>query len=180
MGPLLIAAAAASVLGAIGQIQKGAFEKQIYDENAKTAELNAQYAKISAADQAFRIRYAKRITVGEQYTGFARGGVAVHSGSAADVTAETARQYELDALKAEINGNVQESAFLRQADILRRQGKFAVQSSYLAAFSNLGNTALNMYGVTSGGGSTGPSPNVGGFDSPSFSANDYINLPGGR
>ena len=154
MGPLLIAAAAASVLGGAMQTWKGAKEQEIAGQNAATAELNAKYARLSADDNAYRIRYAKRLAIGQAQAGYTKGvGVNPYSGSAADVSTEIGNQYELDALKAEIEGNVAVAAGQRAADLYRKQGQAAMIQGFIGATTSVGMGALNIAGSPSGFGS---------------------------
>jgi len=162
-----------TALGGAMSITKGYQQQKIAETNAATEEVNAQYAKIAAGEQVFRIRYAKRLTLGQVTTSYARGGVRVGSGSSGDVLAETANQYELDALKAEIQGNVAESAHYRAAHLMRKQGQMAVTQGFVSAFSQMGMAGLQLAGV--GGGSKPTALETTGFGSEGYSP---VNLPG--
>jgi hypothetical protein len=176
MGPLFALALGSAAIGGALSITKGFEQQKIAEENAATETLNAQYAKISAADRAFRIRYVSRLTLGQMSTSYARGGVKVGSGSSGDVLAETANQYDLDALKAEIQGNVAESAYLRSAHLLRKSGQRAVTAGFLSAGSQLAMAGINIAGA--GGFSSGMPSALETTGSDAY-GNYFINLPPG-
>jgi len=173
--PFIAAAVALTALGGAMTIKKGYDQQQIAETNAATEEVNAQYAKIAAGEQAFRIRYTKRLTMGAMATGYARGGVKVGVGSSGDVLAETANQYDLDALKMEIQGRVAESAYYRSAHLMRKQGQMAVTHGFVSAFSQMGVTGLQMAGAGWFNPTSTPPLETTGFGSEGYVP---VNLPG--
>jgi hypothetical protein len=97
-----------AIFGAIGQIQQAS-------HNAAVANANAQQAIISANADEQKQRDQVRRILGAQQAGYGGAGVAVDSGSALDVAADTAAQGEVDALTIRYNGRLRANAAQSQA-----------------------------------------------------------------
>lgn len=156
----LIAMGVMSVIGAMGSIGQGKAEKQIADANAKQAEANAAQARYAAREEAAMIRRKSAYTVGSMKATAGGTGIYVDSGSFTDKIADTESQYELDAIKALYNGELQATAFTSQANLYRYSGKVAQKQSYFQAGFGLAKNAFSMYNHASAGGVVQPTDNI--------------------
>lgn len=102
----------------------------------------------SAADQASDIRYEGQRYLGETRAAQAANNVALDSGSAADVAAETAANVELDALRAIYGGRVRKWQLDYEADVERYKGKVAKTQAYIDAGATLLGNAIKGMGQT--------------------------------
>ena len=145
---MAIAVAAAlgmGVLSALGSLREGSTANAIAQMNAGVATTNASQARYAAREEAANIRRQSAYTVAAQKVAVGASGIYVNSGTASDFRTATEDQFELDALKALYNGELQATAFERQADIYRYTGKVAKKNSYFAAGFGLFNSGLGAY-----------------------------------
>jgi hypothetical protein len=175
-------AIAGTAMNAIGSVKSGnaaaraaESEAQRDEYNAQVAELQAEDAVTRGAEEESRFRTGVRKLIGSQRAGFAGQGVAVGSGSAADVQADAAYLGELDARQIRANAQRQAWGFSVQAEDLRmaadvaRKGGASAKSAgrWGAATSILGGGSsllMSRYGLdrnvmrqapASGGGHSG-------------------------
>lgn len=102
----------------------------------------------SAADQAGDIRYEGERFLGATRAAQAASGVALDSGSAADVGAESAANIEMDALRALYGGRVRKWQLDYEADVERYNGKVAKTQAYIEAGATLLGNAIKGMGQT--------------------------------
>jgi len=127
---------AGTALGAAGQIQAGNAAQQAAYENAQIAELNAQQADLSTADQLGQLKRQTGITFGKQQAGYGKAGVR-QSGSVLETLTETLLLADKDAYRIQQAGRFQRQGYLAQATNLRNQGDVAKKSSQIGAASTL-------------------------------------------
>jgi len=136
------------IVGAVGSVMQGRAERAIADLNAGTEEQNAAQARYAAREEASIIRMRSAYTVGSMKATVGATGIYVNSGTNVDKIADTEAQYEHDALKALYSGEIQATAFERQANIYRYSGKVAQRQSYYQAGFGLASQGLNAYTAT--------------------------------
>lgn len=127
------------------------------DDNAHTADLQAADAVKRGAEEESRFRTSVRGLIGSQRAGFAGQGVAVGSGSAADVQRDSAYLGELDALTIRHNAAREAFGYTAQAEDLRKgagiQRKAAaaarVGGTYAAAAGKAAQTQARIGAATS-------------------------------
>jgi hypothetical protein len=150
MDPVTALMVASSAMQAVGQIQQGkAAEQQAeYDaavsrRNAKVMEMQAAVEGQQAARAEEKQRRAGRKVMGEQAAGLALSGVGF-SGTALDLTEESARNIEMDALNIRYEGQLKAQGLMADAESQRYKaegqifaGKQAKAASKIGAASAL-------------------------------------------
>jgi hypothetical protein len=133
---------------------QGQYTKKVYDQNAKTADLEAQDAIDRGQIQEQRSRLATRQNIGASRAAQAASGVDVSSGSAADVQASEAGIGALDALTVRNNAAREAWGYKVEGVNLRQQGELAAfagdqaAAGYRAQSLNTVLTgAVNTYGI---------------------------------
>ena len=96
---------AGTLVSAYGQMQatkaanaQADFQSKVADNNARTAEMEAQYAEAQGMRNAETQRRKTAIMIGAQRARMGAAGAVVDSGSFLDLTLDTAKQGELDAM----------------------------------------------------------------------------------
>lgn len=129
----LLASAAASVFGSFYQARaqasaqriQGLYEKQIYETNARLAELQAQDAIRRGEEEAEEYKRRVRQVIGAQRAAFGAQGVDVSFGSPLDIQEETAQLGALDALMIKNNAWREAWGYRVQALDYRRRGELS-------------------------------------------------------
>ena len=130
-------ATAAMVVGAGAKIAQGISDYQTGRANAKLATMEGQSAFQAATAEAARIDNRGERLLGETQARQAVNGVDLASGSAADVSAETRRNVELDRLNALYEGRIKMWGKNIEAVQAKAQGKAALISGMLGAGGSL-------------------------------------------
>lgn len=120
--PLMIASTAMQAIGAAQQ-GKAAQQQAEYDagvsrRNAKVLEMQAAVEGQQAARAEEKQRREGRKVMGQQAAGLAQAGVGF-SGSALDLTAESARNIEMDALNIRYEGQLKAQGLMADAESQR-------------------------------------------------------------
>lgn len=147
--PLMIASTA---MQAIGSIQQGKAAQAEAEYNAKLSEHNAKVMQIQAqveGQQTARREEAQRRqareVMGRQAAGLAQAGVGF-SGSALDITEESAQAAELDALNIRYGGQLKAQGLLADAEMQRAQAagqRFAGANAKRAGYIGAGSAILS-------------------------------------
>lgn len=125
-------------------------EGELYDFNAKVAELQATDAIARGREDETRFRQRIAGTIGEQRAGIAAGNIDVGFGSAVDVQADAAFLGELDALTIRTNAGREAWGYKVQAEDLKRRGQIARQEgAHLAAAGESRQSAARIGAVAS-------------------------------
>jgi hypothetical protein len=161
---LAVASIASTVIGgattAYGQIQAGKAEASMASYQSTVAKNNAIIAERMAQDALDRGKIAEtnkrletKYAIGKQRVALAANGVLVDNGSGLDLTTDTARFGELDALT--IRSNAEREAFgyrtqganyKAESDMALASGDAAKGASYMAAFGSVLGTAGSVAG----------------------------------
>jgi len=150
-----------AIFGAVSALQEGAANKQQADAQAGIAKSNAKLARQSAEDaraKGVQERRQKQIEtarlIGLQRAGAAGAGVQVDSGSALDLTSDTAQFGKLDELTIKNNAEreafgfeAKAAQFDADADNFKKAGDAAMTSGFLKAGTSLLGSA-NAAGIT--------------------------------
>ena len=119
----------------IGQLQQGQVTKQANDAKAQELSVAAEQSKVSAAEEAKRIRKAGEKTAGAARAALAGAGIAVDQGSAVNINEDIYRNSESDAMNTLLTGSNQATSYNRQAGMARSAGNDAVTSSILGSLT---------------------------------------------
>ena len=150
---LLIASTAVTAVGSIaqgnaaaaqaeGQANAARYNAQINENNAQTA-LQAG----NANEEAQRRKSAQQL--GQQRAGLAENGIGLDSGTATDLTEQSAMNAELDALNIRYQGKTQAQAYRSGAALDRAQADQAManaSSARTSGYLTAGASALSAYG----------------------------------
>lgn len=150
MDPVTLLTVASSAMGAMGAIQQGKaaqaqanFDAQMAERNAKISQNQALAEGQATAQRESKQRREARAFMGKQAAAFGSTGTAM-SGSALQLTEESATAAELDALNIRYEGTLKQQGLLAdavtqqyQAKGMRVAGENAKKASYLSAGSQL-------------------------------------------
>lgn len=140
-----------TAVGVYGQLQAGQAQAGQARYQAQVAENNRVIAEQQARDAEMRGQLAEdarreqaRAIIGRQRTALAANGVLVDSGSALDITGDTAAQGEVDALTLRANAareaygyRAQGTNFLADAGLQRARADAAIPASMVGAGATL-------------------------------------------
>lgn len=145
------AAAAGTVVSAVGAVQQGKATEQAAENNAKTLELQAEDARVRGgiAEEAHRAKV--RQIRGEQRATLAASGVDMTTGTAAKVLDQTTIYGEVDARNIATNAAREAWGYETHAENELFQGRAAKQQGYLSGASTLLTGASRAYGIYKGG-----------------------------
>ena len=158
--PITIAMVASTAMAAVGAISAGNAAKAQADSQAQAATYNATMAQQNA-DTALQAANANEdaqrrksaVEMGHMRAGMAENGIGLDSGTATDLTEQSALNAEMDALNIRYQGKQQARDYQAQAALgtqsaaaARANGQAAQTAGYLTA----GATALSGYGKYSG------------------------------
>lgn len=149
-----------AIAGGIGAIKNSQAQREQADYQANQDSFNATVTDLQAADAIARgetdaqnagIQAAQ--LKGTQKAAFAGQGVDVSTGSAADLIAETDKMSMLDILTIKNNAakeafgyKAQGAGYLNQADITKKAGKSAANTTLLTGGANVLSAGANIYG----------------------------------
>jgi len=128
---------AAMVVSAGAKLAQGISDYQTGNANAKLARMEGQSAMDAANAQAGQIGNQGQRAIGQIEAQQAASGVDISSGSAADVTAESAKNVELDRLMALSGGQLKMWAKNLEASQLKAQARGALFQSVLGLGGSL-------------------------------------------
>ena len=161
----LTTALAGTAVSAYGQMQQtkaanaqADYQAKVANNNARTAEMEAQYAEQQGQKNAEAQRRRTAIAIGAQRARMGASGAVVDSGSFLDLTLDTAHQGELDAMALLEEGQMEAWRARIQGTNYKAQSKLFGMSKtdpHLAAGGTLlegaGRAGLGYYYMTSGG-----------------------------
>lgn len=119
------------------QKTQGQYQKAMYDQNAKLADLSADDALRRGDKEVISLKKQGKQIIGAQRAALAAQGIEVDSGSALDVQVDTAYQVELDAMKIKNNAWREAWGYKTEALNARTQGTFAALGAKNAATNTL-------------------------------------------
>ena len=147
---MCISAAAALAISTgvsvLGQVYQGQVTKQANDAKAQELNVAAEQSKVSAAEEAKRIRKAGEKTAGAARAALAGAGITVDQGSAVNINEDIYRNSESDALNTLLTGSNQATSYNRQAGMARAAGNDAVGSSILGSLTTAGSSYAGWKG----------------------------------
>lgn len=121
---------------------------------AQAAEFNRAKALQDASAEEARIRREARKELGRRALGAAKAGVLLE-GTPLDLLAQTAAEFELEAVNARVAGANTANLERRRAKNLRKQGRSAAISELIGGTTS---AVSSLFGNLGGGGGTGTSP----------------------
>lgn len=120
-------------VSAMGQIQQGQQQKEMYNFQAQQALNEGAYAADAAQAQAEKFRRAGRLQRGEAKAALAASGVKLGEGSALEVDKNIMQSSEQDALSAILSGKRAQTSAGQEAQMLGKAGQYAQANSVLGA-----------------------------------------------
>jgi hypothetical protein len=138
-------------------------QAQAQDYNAIIAKQNADSALAAASANEDAQRRKSAHEMGRLRAGLAENGIGLDSGTAGDLTAESAMNAELDALNIRYAGQQQARGYSAQAALdtaSAAQSRANAKSAMTAGYLTAGASALSAYGSYVGGKSRIQSPGV--------------------
>lgn len=140
----------------------GDYEAQLYNTNAGLAEMQAADVIARGREAELKVRGGSRQLVGAQRAALAAQGIAIDSGSAADVIENDAMMGELDALTVRNNArreawgyNVQAAQYRSQGELARVAGRNTAKGLRRQSVNTLLSGAGQLYDVYSSYGHNG-------------------------
>lgn len=135
------------------------YQSKVANNNARTAEMEAQFAEQQGMRNAEQQRRRTAIMIGAQRARMGASGAVVDSGSFMDLTLDTAHQGELDAMALLNEGRMEAWRARVQGTNYKAQGQLYGMSKtnpFLAAGGTLlegaGRAGMGYYNMTSGSG----------------------------
>lgn len=142
--------------GAVGAERQGAYEKGMYDQNAKYAEQQAADAIQIGQETSYKQQAGVRSLVGSQRAALAAQGIEIDSGSALDVQLESIGLGEKDRLEILNNAareawgyKVQAQDYTNKGNLAFYAGKTQAQSLRNASWSTLLTGGAQIAGIYS-------------------------------
>lgn len=159
--------------------RQGAYQRSMYELNARFAEINAEDA-IRRGDRAARdLKTQSRGLIGSQRVGFAAQGVSVDTGTAVAVQEDTDRLSTIDAMTIKNNAWREAWGYRVEAATGRAQGQMAQTAAGNAARSTLLTAGLQgITGFVSAGGFKGISSYLQSSEAPLTT--DFFNAGGSQ
>lgn len=139
-------AVAGGAVNANASMQSGQANQDLMNYNANVAEFQAEDAIARGREDETRHRQGTRRLMGSQRAAFAASGVAVDDpeSSFADVTADTAKLSEIDALTIRANAQREAWGFRTQAQDMRFRGQIAKNEGKSRAVGEVLSTGGNL------------------------------------
>lgn len=135
--------------------QQGAYQKEMYDTNARLAGYQAEDAIRRGNQEAINYKTQAKKTIGAQRAALAASGVDISDGSALDIQQETAAQGAEGALQIKNNAwreawgyRVQANQYSAQGYMAKSAADFQAKNTLLTGYAQIGSGAL---GVAKGG-----------------------------
>jgi len=132
----MVLTAIGTAVGAYSQYEQGRSQQKWSEYNAAIAERDAEFARQSAEYEAGLIRREKEKTLARQRALYSKAGVTLE-GSPLELMAETAGEYEMDALMIERGGKLESQRYRSEAQLSRMKGSAARRAGYYGAGSTL-------------------------------------------
>lgn len=166
----ITAVAIGSAISAVGAISQAKATQQQMNSQADAANYNAIVANqnadtalqaSSANEEAQRRKSA--VAMGTQRAGLAESGIGLNSGTATDLTEQSALNAEMDALNIRYAGQTQAQAYKTQSALdvqAAQQAKANASSAMTSGYLTAGATALSGYGKYSNYQSRIKNPNI--------------------
>jgi len=129
-------ALAGTAMSAYSQYEQGKSQQRWSEYNAAIAERDAESARQSAEYEAGLTRKEKEKTLARQRALYGKAGVTLE-GSPLEMMAETAGEYEMDALMIERGGKLESQRYRSEAQLSRMKGSAAKRAGYYGAGSTL-------------------------------------------
>ena len=133
------------------------YQAKVAANNAATAEMEAQYAEQQGQRNAEAQRRKTAVMVGAQRARMGASGAVVDSGSFLDLTLDTAKQGELDAMALLEEGQmqawrsrVQGSNFMAQSNLYKSSKMNPFMAAGGTLLSGAGQAGMNYYYATNG------------------------------
>jgi len=114
----MVLSAVGTAVGAISQYEQGRSQQKWSEYNAAIAERDAESARQSAEYEAGLTRREKEKTLARQRALYSKAGVTLE-GSPLELMAETAGEYEMDALMTERGGKLESQRYRSEAQFNR-------------------------------------------------------------
>lgn len=162
-----------SLLGAVGDLRKGAAADFAGEWNAVSLEQNATWAREKGRRDEAGVRLNAKKEIGDMRANYAASGVQL-DGSIMDVLEESAINAEKDALNVRYASQRDAYNYNRQAFMERRQGKEAKTNSYISASGKWLEAAGSGMSGMSGGGAGGAAGGMGGGGATSMGGGSYF------
>lgn len=128
----LVLSLGGTALSVWGSLEEGRLNARQAEANAQTAEWNAKLTRLKAREDERVMRVMARKEIGRMRANFGASGIAIE-GSALDVLQESAALAENDALNIRRHGELQATAFEREAGFARAMGSRYRQAGGLGA-----------------------------------------------
>lgn len=168
-----IAGVASGITGGISSYQTGKAQEAVYNYNASVAEMNADLARQEGEDRAAEQRRQTKRLIAQQNNSFGALGILSGTGTALDLTSESAYFGELNAITEKYNYDLQawnyenEAISLRyKADAAASAGKMGLITGIVKSTATLLTAGLGASGAASGLGSKITSGLASAFDKP--------------
>lgn len=156
MEPVEWAMLASATMAAVGSISQANATKQQMQSQADASNYNSIVANqnadsalqaSSANEEAQRRKSA--VAMGQQRAGLAESGIGLDSGTATDLTEQSALNAEMDALNIRYQGQTQAQAYKTQSALdvqAAQQAKANASSAQTSGYLTAGASALSAYG----------------------------------
>lgn len=155
--PAIALAGASVALGGISaynQYQNGRYQAKVANQNAETAQLQAEDSINRGNIEAERRRTQIRQQLGSQAAALGGTGADLSTGSALDIFGDTAQFGELDALTTINNAQREAYGYQVQSQNYKAEASSARKQGNMGAFTTLLTTPLNAFGAYRLGGGT--------------------------
>lgn len=159
----------------------GDYEAQLYNQNAGLADMQAADAIARGREAELKVRGDSRQLVGAQRAALAAQGIAIDSGSAADVIENDAMMGELDALTVRNNArraawgfNVQGEQYRAQGELARAVGRNTAKALRRGSVNTLLSGAGQLYEVYNSYGHNGVSRPRGDYGRSSYGSRGML------
>ena len=163
--------AGSTIASGIAQSKASAYQAQIAQNNAITANQNAEYATQAGQEKAQEQSLKNRDILGKIIAGQAANNIDVNSGSAVDVQATQRETGMLDVLQTENNAalqnygyRTQSVGYQSQAALSTAQGQQAIPGATFSAAGGLASTAAALGSKFSNFGGSSPGVDSGTWD----------------
>lgn len=134
---LIVMAIVSAAISATSAITSAQSQSDAAKYNAAVASNNATAAAQQGEFDAQQIRDKNRRTLAQQRNSFAANGIAPDSGSASDVSADSAQQGEMQALMAIYTGRSSANAYDAQARLQQSNAGNAMTAGYIGAGASI-------------------------------------------
>jgi hypothetical protein len=134
---LIVLALVSAAVSAAGAMSSAQAQSDAAKYNSVIAKNNAQSAAQQGQFDAQQIRDKNRRILASQRSAFAANGGEVDSGSAADVSADSAQQGEMQALMAIYTGKTSATAYEAQSKLQAMQAGNAMTAGYIGVGSSI-------------------------------------------